>query len=53
MLNTVSITNLSEHFIWWDCFQICRENNNTLLLLFAIEVINLINKGVIWVYVQE
>ena len=34
-------------------FQICSRNNKTLLLLYACEVIYLINKGVISPYVQE
>ena len=45
--------NWSEHFIRCGCFQICSENNNTSLLLYACEVIHLINKGVISPYVQE
>ena len=44
--------NWSEHFIWCGCFQICSGNNNTLLL-YAFEVIHLINKGVTLLYVQE
>ena len=34
-------------------FQICSRNNKTSLLLYACEVIYLINKGVISPYVQE
>ena len=34
-------------------FQICGRNNKTSLLLYACEVIYLINKGVISPYVQE
>ena len=34
-------------------FQICSKNNKTSLLLYACEVIYLINKGVISPYVQE
>ena len=45
--------NCSEHFIWCGCFQICSENNNTSLLLYACEVIHLINKDVTSLYVQE
>ena len=45
--------NCSEHFIRWGCFQICSGNNNVSLLLYASEVIHLINKGVISHYVQE
>ena len=54
MLKTVNISfiNWSEHFIQWGCFQICSRNNNTSLLLYACEVINLINKGVTSPYVQ-
>ena len=44
--------NWSEHFIRCGCFQICSGNNNTLLL-YACEVIHLINKGVTSSYVQE
>ena len=44
--------NWSQHFIWWDCFQICSGNNNTLLL-YAYEVTHLVNKGVTRPYVQE
>ena len=45
--------NWSEHFIWYGCFQICSGNNNISLLLYACEVIHLINKGVTSSYVQE
>ena len=44
--------NWSEHFIRWGCFQICSGNNNTSLL-YACEVLHLIKKGVILLYVQE
>ena len=43
----------SEHFIWCSCYEICTGNNNTSLLLYACEVIHLINKGVTSPYVQE
>ena len=43
----------SEHFIRWGCFHICSGNNNASLLLYACEVIHLINKDVISPYVQE
>ena len=45
--------NWSEHFIRWSFFQICSGINNNTLLLYACEVIHLINKGVISPYVQE
>ena len=45
--------NWSEHFIRWGCFQICGGNNNTSLLLYACEVIHLINEGVTSPYVRE
>ena len=45
--------NCSEDFIRWGFFQICSGNNNTLLLLYACETINLIHRGVISLYVQE
>ena len=44
--------NWSEHFIRWGCFQICSGNNNTSLL-YACQVIHLINQGVISPYFQE
>ena len=47
------ILNCSEHFIWCGCFQICSGNNNALFLMYACEVIHLINKGVTTPYVQE
>ena len=50
-LNTVM--NWSEHFTRQGCFQICSENNNASLLLYACEGIHLINKGVISPYNQE
>ena len=55
ILNIVShllTLNWSKHFIRWGCFQICSENNDASLLLYACEVIHLINKGVISPYVQ-
>ena len=45
--------NWSKHFIGWGCFEICCGNNNTLLLLYACDVIHLINKGLTLPYVQE
>ena len=45
--------NCSEHFIRCGCFQVCRGNNNTSLLLYACEIIHLINKRVTSPYVQE
>ena len=42
-----------DTYIRWGCFQICSGKNNTLLLVYAYEVIHLINKGVISLYVQE
>ena len=45
--------NWLEHFIWWDYFQICCGSNNKTLLLYACEVIHLINKSVISRWVQE
>ena len=44
--------NLSEHFIWCGCFQICSGNNNASLL-YTCEVIHLIRKRVTLPYVQE
>ena len=56
MLKAVSISfvnsELAEHFIWRGCFQICSGNYNTSLLLYACEVIHLINKGATSPYVQ-
>ena len=45
--------NWSEHFIRCGCFQICIGNNNTSLLLYACEVIHLINMCVTSPYDQE
>ena len=45
--------NWSEHFIRCGCFQICSGNNNISLLLYACEVIHLINKDVTSSHVQE
>ena len=53
MLKTVRTLNWSEHFVRWGYFQIYIGNNNTSLLLYASEVIYLINKGMILPYVQE
>ena len=48
MLKTVSILLIKwlEHFILRSCFQIYSGKNNTLLVLYACEVNNLISKGV-------
>ena len=45
--------NWSEHLISCGCFQLCSGSNNISLLLYACEVIHLINKGVTSPYVQE
>ena len=45
--------NCSVHFIRCGCFQVCRGNNNTSLLLYVYEVIHFINQGVTSPYVQE
>ena len=45
--------NWSNHFILKGWFQIYCGNKNTLLLLYACKVINLINKGVTSQYVQR
>ena len=51
-VSRVLSVNWSEHFIRWGCFQICSGNNKSLLL-YACEVIHLINKSVISPYVQK
>ena len=60
MLKTVSISfinskllNWLEHFILRDCFQFYSGNNNKSLLLYACEVIHLINKSANSQDVQE
>ena len=45
--------NWPEHFIWCGCFLIYSGNNNTSLLLYACEVLHLINKSVTSPYVQK
>ena len=55
MLKTVSISFIDSELVRtlhsMGCFQICSGNSNTSLLLYAYEVIHLINKDVISRYV--
>ena len=56
MLKTVSIlygnSELVKHFIQWGSFLICSGNNNILFLMYACEVMHLINKALTTPYVQ-